>query len=184
MSNEGLDLPEIDIDLSGDDIGAWGGGGGPRLPIGTYTFDIVSAKQDVSKKNQPVAKIMFKVADEGEQLGVELEKSYSLQTQSLGRIKNLMIACGARLDKIRLGELVGARIIAEIIHTVGAPVVDAQGETKPGGTFCDVVKETAIEQPVAAAAPPPATNVKAKAAAAPAPAAQPNKNGAVASRRT
>lgn len=166
--SDGVNLPEIDIDLSSDEISAFGGGGGPILPIGMYTFDIVKAEQGQSKKQQPVAKVTFKVADEGEHFGVELTKSYSLQSQALGRIKNLMIAAGARLDKIRLGELVGARIIAEIMHTEGQGSVDAQGNVVPGRMLCDIVKEQAIEQQEAPPPPPPPAAKNAKAAAAPA----------------
>jgi hypothetical protein len=158
MSNDGVNLPEIDIDLSGDDVKAFGGGGGPILPIGTYTFDITAAEEGSSKKNQPVAKITFKVADEGEQNGVELSKSYSLQQKALGRIKNLMIAAGCRLDKIRLGELVGARIIADIVHTQGEGGVDAQGNVTEGRTFCDIVKEQAVASEEPPPPPPPAKN--------------------------
>lgn len=179
--SDGVSLPEIDIDLSGDDVKAFGGGGGPILPIGMYTFDITAAEQSTSKKNQPVAKVTFKVVDEGEHFGVELTKSYSLQTQALGRIKNLMIAANARLDKIRLGELVGARIIAEIIHTEGQGQVDAQGNVVPGRMLCDVVKEQAIEQQEAPPPPPPpAAKNTAKATA---PAGAPKGNGTAATRR-
>jgi len=142
----GVELPEIDINLEGDDIRPFGGGGGPILPPGTYTFDIVAAEQATSKSQQPVAKITFKVADEG--FGVELTKSYSLQQKALGRIKNLMIAAGARLDKIRLGELLGARIIADVIHTESQGQFDAQGNVLPGRTFCDIVKEQPIAREV------------------------------------
>lgn len=177
MSN-GVDLPEIDIDLSNPEIKEFGGGGGPILPVGTYTFDIKSAEQTTSKKQQPVAKVTFAVADEGEHYGVELTKSYSLQTQALGRIKNLMIAAGCRLDKIRLGELVGSRIIAEIVHTEAQGSVDAQGNVQPGRTLCDIVKEQAIATEEAPPPPPPpAAKNTAKAATPPA-----AKNGTAARR--
>ncbi len=175
---DGVNLPDIDIDLSSPDIKEFGGGGGPILPVGMYTFDIVKAEQGTSKKNQPTAKVTFKVGDEGEHFGVELTKSYSLQTQALGRIKNLMIAAGARLDKIRLGELIGARIIAEIMHTEGQGQVDAQGNVQPGRLLCDIVKETAIAQEEAPPPPPPA----AKTASKPAAAATKPANGAAARR--
>ena len=180
MSNEGLELPEIEIDLSGEDVRAWGGNSGPILPVGAYTFDISAAEQATSKKNQPVAKVTFKVADEGEFFGVELTKSYSLQKQALGRMKSLMLAAGCRLDKIRLGELVGSRIIAEIIHTAGQAQVDAEGNMQPGGTFCDVTNEQAVQAPEPAPSPPPAARGTTKAAASVA--AAPAKNGSVARR--
>lgn len=155
MSN-GVNLPEIDIDLSNPDLKEWGGGGGPKLPVGQYVFDITDAVQEQSSKNQPVVKVTFKVADEqSEHNGVELTKKYSLQTQALGRIKNLMMAAGCQLDKIRLGELIGARIIADIVHVEGQGKVDAQGNPQPGGTFCDIVKETAIAGAAEAEPPPP-----------------------------
>lgn len=179
--SDGVNLPEIDIDLSSDELRAFGGGGGPILPVGTYTFDISAVEQTTSKKNQPVAKVTFKVVDEGEHFGVELSKSYSLQTQALGRIKNLMIACNARLDKIRLGELLGARIIAEVIHTEGQGVVDAQGNVQPGRMLCDVVKEQAIAVEEPPPPPPPAAKNTAKAAATTPPAAK--GNGTTAARR-
>ncbi len=166
MSNDGVNLPEIDIDLSGDDVKAFGGGGGPILPVGQYTFEVSAAEQGTSKKNQPVAKITFKVVDDGEHFGVELNKSYSLQQQALGRIKNLMVAAGCRLDKIRLGELMGARIIADVVHTEGQGNVDAQGNVQPGRMLCDIVKETAIETAEEAPPPPPPPAAKAKTVAA------------------
>lgn len=167
MSNEAADLPEIDIDLSGEDVRAWGGESGPKLPIGKYTMDVVSAVQKPSKQNQPTIEVTFKVADEGEHNGVELTKKYSLQQKALGRIKSLMMACGASLDKIRPAELIGARILVDIVHTEGQGKVDAQGNVVPGGTFCDVINETAM------AAPEPAPVAKAPAkAATPPPAAK------------
>jgi hypothetical protein len=184
MSNEGLNLPEIDINLEGEDVRAWGGNSGPKLPIGTYTMDIVKAEQDVGKtSNQPVAVVTFRVADEGENNGVELTKKYSLQPKALGRMKNLMIACGARLDKIRLGELMGSRLLVDIVHVEGKGTVNAQGEPVPGGTFCDVTNETGIAAPEPAPAPPPAAKAAAAAKPAAAPAAAAKPNGAPAARR-
>jgi hypothetical protein len=175
MSNEGL---ELEINLEGEEIRAWGGQSGPKLPVGMYTFDIAEAVPEPSKKGNPALKVIFKVADEGEFFGVELTKKYSLLQQSLGRVKSLMIAAGARLDKVRTGDLIGARIIAEVIHTVGQGQVDAEGNVKEGGTYCDVTNE----QAVAAPEPVPATPPAGKKATAPAAAAQPTKNGSVARR--
>jgi hypothetical protein len=179
MSNEGMNLPEIDISLEGEDVRAWGGNAGPKLPVGTYTMDIVKAEQGVGKKSQqPTAEITFRVADEGEFNGVELTKKYSLQPKALGRIKNLMIACGARLDKIRLGELMGSRLLVDINHVEGQGQPDAQGNVQPGGIFCDVCNETAIAPPEPVAPPPPAAKAPPAKAAAPA-----KTNGAPAARR-
>ncbi len=182
MSNEGLNLPEIDINLEDESIRAWGGESGPKLPIGTYTMDITTAEQDTSKSNNPVVKVTFGVADEGEHYGVELTKSYSLQKQALGRIKSLMIAAGCRLDKIRPAELVGSRILVDIVHTQGVGKPDTNGEVKPGGLYCDVTNERAMQEPEPAPPPPPAAKGKAAAAVAAAPAAATTKNGSVARR--
>lgn len=176
--SDGVSLPEIDIDLT--DVKEFGGGGGPILPIGMYTFDITAAEQSTSKKQQPVAKVTFKVADEGEHYGVELTKSYSLQSQALGRIKNLMIAAGCRLDKIRLGELVGSRIIAEVAHTEAQGSVDAQGNVQAGRMLCDIVKEQAVQGAEAEPPPPPPPAAKAKTTA---PAAAATKGNGTAARR-
>jgi len=180
MSNEGfVDLPEINIDLTG--VNPWDGQQGPKLPPGMFTMDIVSAVQGSSKSTQqPVLEVTFKVADEGEYLGAELMKKYSLQQSALGRVASLMVACGARLDKIRPAELVGARLIVEITHVPGAGKVDAQGNVQPGGTFCEISKERAIEVAEQPVTPPPAAK---KAAAAAPPQAQTGpKNGSVARR--
>src|SRR5271154_3684857 len=100
MSNQGFEMPEIEVNLEG--VQAWGGESGPKLPVGDYTFDIKHAEQSPSKQGKPCIEVTFAVADEGVHYGVELKKKYSLSEKALGRIANLMMACGARLDKIRL----------------------------------------------------------------------------------
>jgi hypothetical protein len=180
-NNEGyVDLPEINIDLT--NVPAWDGQQGPKLPTGAYTMDIVSAVQGTSKSQQPVLEVTFKVADDGEHNGVELMKKYSLQQQALGRMSQLMVAAGARLDKIRPAELVGARIIVEITHVEGQGKVDAQGNVQPGGLFCEISKERAIEVAEQPVAQPPATRKAAAAPAAAPPASTATKNGSVARR--
>jgi hypothetical protein len=180
MSNEGfVDLPEINIDLT--TVNPWDGQQGPKLPIGAYTMDISSCAQGTSKANQPTLDVTFKVADEGEWNGAELKKKYSLQDKALGRVAALMVACGARLDKIRPAELLGARLIVEITHVEGQGKVDAQGNVQPGGIFCDVTKERAIEVAEQPVTPPPAAK-KAAAAAPPQAQGQAPKNGSVARR--
>jgi hypothetical protein len=194
MSEAGVNLPEIEIDLRDESITAFGGGGGPILPVGAYTMDVVSAEQGTSKKGGPTCKVTFKVADEGEFFGTELMKTYSLQTKpskeggtpAIGRFKNLMMAAGCQLDKIRLAELVGARVIVEITHEQGEGVLDAQGNMQPGKTYCNICNEkaVAVEEPAAAATPPPVAK-GGKAQPQPAAPAAPTatRNGAPAARR-
>lgn len=180
MSNQGTDLPDIDIDLRDDSYAAFGGGGGPRLPVGLYTMDVVNAEQGTSKKGGPTCKVTFRVADEGEHANVELTKTYSLQTKpskeggtpAIGRFKHLMMAAGCDLDKIRLSQLVGARVIVEIIHTEGEGKIDAQGNLQPGNIYCDIVNEKAIAVEAEEEPPPP-----------PPPAAKATRNGSPAARR-
>lgn len=158
--SEGVNVPEIDINLEDESVRAWGGQSGPVLPVGTYTMDITEAEQTTSKTNNPAVKVKFKVADEGEHLGVEMSKTYSLQAKALGRIKQLMIAANARLDKIRPSELIGARILVDITHVQGQAVVQADGSLKEGGTFCDITNETALAAPEPPPPPPPAAKAK------------------------
>ena len=181
-NNTGYEMPEIDLDLSGQK--AWGGEQGPKLPIGAYTMDVVNVEEVKSAKKQtPGVEVTFKVADEGLHFGTEIKKTYYLSEKALGRITNLMVACGARLDKIRLGDLMGARIIVEIVHVPGQAQLDAQGNMVAStNLYCDITREQAIAAPEPAPAPPPAAR---KAALAPAPAAQQapvTKNGSVARR--
>lgn len=180
MSNNGLNLPDIDIDLRGvESFG--GGGGGPKLPVGAYTMDISNIEQTTSKKGNSQLKITFKVADEGEFFGVEVFNWYSLKAEpsepgkkaAIGRLAHLMMAAGCDLDKIRTSQLMGARVIVDIIHEAGEGKLDAQGNMQPGGMFTKVVNEKAIQVEADEPPPPPPPAARKPVAAAAAPA----KNG-------
>jgi hypothetical protein len=169
------------IDLSDDEaFPAFGGGpGGPKLPIGTYTMDVVNAEQKTNKKGGSNAVVTFKVADDGEYYGVEVTKWYSLNTKpskeggtpAIGRFKKLLREGGAPLQAGSMPELIagaiGCRVIVEIVHTQGQDQHDAQGNVKPGGIFCDVTNEKAIQVEEAEPPPPPPAAKKAAAPAAP-----------------
>lgn len=167
MSSNGLNLPVINIDLRNQT--AWGGGGGgPRLPIGTYTMDIAHAEQGQSKKGGPTVVVTFRVADEGQYYGTDLKKTYSLNTQAsrpggvaaIGRFTNLMMAAGCDLDRIDLGQLVGSRVIVDIIHEEGQPTFDAQGNPQQGKIYCNVCNESPVQVEEEPTPPPPATKTK------------------------
>lgn len=171
MSGEAVDF-ELQMDLSGDDIGAWGGESGPPLPPGVYDFLLAEVEQGTSQAKQPVLKVTFEVLNEGELLGKTMRKSYSLQAQSLGRVKNLMMACGARLDAIRRSELIGKQIVAEVTHRQGDPSPMPDGSVQEGKMFGDIINERSPEgdeaQPepakeAAKPAPPPPAPPAAKA---------------------
>jgi hypothetical protein len=169
------------IDLSDDEaFPAFGGGpGGPKLPIGTYTMDVVNSEQKTNKKGGSNAVVTFKVADDGEFYGVEVTKWYSLNTKpskeggtpAIGRFKRLLREGGAPLQAASMPELIagaiGCRVIVEIVHTQSPDVHDAQGNVKPGGIFCDVTNEKAIQVEEAEPPPPPPAAKKTVAAAAP-----------------
>lgn len=159
---------ELQLDLS--EVDAWGGETGPRVPPGIYDLEITSAEQSQSTKQQPVIKVEFTVLNEGESNGLTILKSYSLQQKALGRIKNLLMACGARLDGIRSSELLGRQIVAEVVHVQGDAQPMPDGSVKEGKMFTDVMNERAPEgveetkpEPAKAApkaATPPPTNAK------------------------
>lgn len=164
MSNQGVNLPDIDIDLRDDSISAFGGGGGgPRLPVGEYTTEISNVEQTTTKKGAAQLKITFKVIDEGEFFGVEVFNWYSLQTKpsreggtpAIGRLKHLMMQVGCDLDKIRPAQLVGGRVIVGIIHQEGEAKMDAQGNLTPGQVYAKVVNEKALAVEEEAPPPPP-----------------------------
>jgi hypothetical protein len=96
-----------------------------------------------------------------------------------------MMAAGCQLDKIRLAELVGARVIVEITHEQSEGAIDAQGNMQPGRTYCNICNEKAVAVEEPAPTPPPAAKGgKAQpqpAATAAAPTS--TRNGAPAARR-
>jgi len=143
---------EVQIDLT--DVQEFGGGGGPQLPPGEYVFDIVAAAQDTSKTGNPVWKVEFVVA-EGDQAGKKLVNSYSLQSQALGRVKQLALAIGAPLNVIRTADYVGARLRASITHDPAPAQVGADGMPMAPRIFAKISNERAYETQEEAPPPPP-----------------------------
>jgi len=155
----------VQIDLS--DVQEFGGGGGPQLDPGEYVFDIESAKSDTSKSQQPVWKVGFVVA-EGEHAGKKMINSYSLQSQALGRVKQLALAIGADLSKLDAAQYVGARLRATVIHRTGDAQLGPDGNPLPARTFANIANERPYEDAAAQpAAPPPPVTRGAKNGAAP-----------------
>jgi hypothetical protein len=158
---------EIQIDLT--NVQEFGGsGGGPSLPAGEYVFDVVEAKQDTSKAGNSMIVTTFAVVEslsgDPTVVGKQITGWYTLKDgKGLGRIKNLMMACGARLDAIRASELIGGRIYATVIHEEGQVQVDQEGNPQPASVFAKVCNERALEaaEPAPAPTPPPVTRGKA-----------------------
>lgn len=155
---------EIAEDLTSVQEFAGDGGGAPALPPGEFVFDVVHLVQGTSKTNNPKIEVTFEVV-EGEYNGVRLTNNYSLQPQAIGRLKKLMMACGAQLDKIRSSELLGARIRATVVHNEGALKLNPDGTTMPPRVFANIANERPLEEakPAAAVAPPPPVTRKATA---------------------
>jgi hypothetical protein len=157
---------EIAEDLSGVQEFAGDGGGAPALPPGEFVFDVVHLTQGTSKTNNAKIEVTFEVA-EGEYQGVRVTNNYSLQPQAIGRLKKLMLACGAQLDKIRSSEILGARVRATIVHNEGKLMTNVDGSPKLGldglpiapRVFANIANERPLEEAktVEAAPPPPVT---------------------------
>ena len=147
---------EVPVDLG--EVRAWDGEGGDPAPAGDWQLDIVNVKNEPSKNNHPMVTVTFEIvanADGSEApadaIGQKAYQNYMLDNATgLGRLKQLMLACGASMDKIRGSELMGQRIRATIVHKLGDPIVDQDGNTKPPKTFANVQNEQPIEAPAAA----------------------------------
>lgn len=166
MSGQNHADVEIDIDLT--NVDAWGGESRPLVPPGDYKLVVVKAESKTSSGNNPMVVVEFEVAEGEELAGAKAWNNYVLSTSAgQGRLKALMIACGAQLDKIRLGELEGATIRASIVHTEGPPSIDANGNPRPAKTFANICNELPLEDAPAQAAPPQRPPVQNKAGAKP-----------------
>lgn len=164
----------FEIDQSTEDVKEFDGQNfGPNVPPGEYILSIVGLEQDTSKAGNPMIVVEFSVAD-GDYAGQTLKGWYTLTDKAMGRIKKLQMACGARLDKIRSEELMGATLRATVVHEPGkpqfnpdgTPKADANGVPYPPSIFCKVLNERPVEEPKQEAAPPPPVTRKTNAAPA------------------
>lgn len=164
------------------------GGGFSLVPPGKYIVEVDNVQQKTAKSsNNPMVTVTFKVSEGQEddeaakQTGRLIFNNYSLSEKAIGRLKNLMMACGAPLDKFRASAIMGAKIRAEVIHSQGKDDVGPDGKAREGGTFANIVNEKPLDEAPAEAAPPPppaakaATNGKATTAT---PASKPPAAGA------
>lgn len=179
MAQEFADF-EVDVDLTDTPIMT---GEFSLCPAGEYDFDVVEVIQKPSSKNNQMIVITAQVVEGQENAGQRVWANYVLVPQSLGRLKALMVACGAPLDKFRASNIMGARFHGTVVHTLGEAQIGADGVPKEPRTFANLQNEVPIAEaePVAKApaATPPIARPGAKAAA---PATKPA-NGAGAPRR-
>lgn len=143
MSNEN-EFADFEVEQDFNDIKPMEGGNYPLVPVGDYTFDIENVIQKPSSNNNPMVVVTFVVA-EGEFQGAKVWGNYPLVKQSLGRLKQLMVACNANLDKFRAAEIMGARIRGTIVHSEGQVQVGPDGNPLPVRTFANISNEQPLE---------------------------------------
>lgn len=166
------EFADFDLDINLTDVQAFGGGGGgPSVPPGVYSLTVLDIEQKSSRSGNPTLRVTFEVADEGQFQKARLVKSYSLQPQALGRLKQLMLAAGASLDRVRASELLGATIEATVVHTEMAGQPQPDGTISAGRVMADVTQEKPLAGAEAPPPPPPPVTKAAKPAAKAAPVA-------------
>jgi len=167
----------VDFEIDGDfqNTKEFGGGDFPLLPISdNYIFEVSNLEQKPASTGTPMVVATFVVAEgqEDEELakytGQKAWGNYPLTEKALGRLKNLMMACGAPLDKFRASACLGAKIRASIIHSQGSTDPGPDGKPRVARTFANIVNEKPFDAGKQEAAPPPppppvtkATNSKA-----------------------
>lgn len=172
----------VDFELEGLDIEnakEFGGGGFYLVPPNHYLFEVTNVVQENSKSsNQPMV-VVYATIIEGQETdeaaketGQIVRNNYSLSPKAIGRLKQLMIACGAPLDKFRAGAIFGAKFRADVVHSQGDPDVGPDGQPREAKTFANLANEKPLggDAPVEAAPPPPVTKSKPAAPAAAKPA--------------
>lgn len=186
------DAPEfVDFEVDGDfEAAKEFGGGFSNVPPGKYILDIDNIQQKTFSSNNAGFVVTFKVSEGQEndeaakQTGRLLFGNYVLTDKALGRVKQLMIACGAPLDKFRASACMGAKIRAEVIHNEGKPDVGPDGQPRDAKTFANVINEMPLDATPAQDEAPPPPPPSTKKAAATTPAANGKAPAAGAARRT
>lgn len=152
MAQEFADF-EVEYDFNQTE--AWSGEQRPAVPVGDYLVTVAEIEQKTGN-GKPMISVTFEIA-EGEHTGSKVWNNYMLGTKpGLSRLKSLMVACGASLDKFKASECLGAQILISVSHTQGDAKIDAQGNSTPGKTFVNAYNERALETTSKAEpAPPP-----------------------------
>jgi len=135
------------------------------LPAGEYVADITHLEQKPSSTNNPMMVATFQVAEAEAQdndlaracAGQKVWANYSLLQQSQGRIKTLMVACGANLSRFVASEILNSRIRITVVHTLGDQRTDESGNPLPRKVFANPQNERPLDdgsEQVAAPTPP------------------------------
>jgi hypothetical protein len=189
---------DFEVEADFEKIQEFGGGGYSLIPEGDFIFEVVHLEQEVSKNNNQMV-VVYSAVCEGQetdeaakQTGEEARSNYVLTEKAMGRLKQLMIACGAPLDKFRASAIMGAKYRGTIVHSTAEGEAGPDGQPKEGKTYANVTNERPLESGETEAAPPPPP-IAAKKATAPAakptapaakpPAAKPTGNSAGQPRR-
>jgi hypothetical protein len=180
MATEQQEFVDFEIEADFENIKEFGGRGFPLLPVNDYIFEVEHVEQKPSSKNTPMVVVTSKVAEGQEDdeaakyTGQKVWANYPLTDKAMGRLKNIMIACGAPLDKFRASALMGAKYRASIVHNQGDATPGPDGQPREARMFANLCNERPLETIEAAAPPPPppatkkATATTTKPAAAPA----------------
>lgn len=162
MAQEFTDF-EVAVDLADENVKAWGGEQSDPPDVGDYEFIVDNVEQVASKEKQtPMIKVKFLVDSEGPFKGFPVWNNYALTQKALGRLKQLQVATGGRLDKFVASELLGARLAGTVIHSMGQGGADANGNVLAPRVFANLINERPIEgEQAAAPAPAPAPPIKA-----------------------
>ena len=124
---------------------AWDGTERPLVPPGDYNLEIISFERKDASTGTPMIEVIFAVADEGESKGMWVYNNYPLTENAKGRMKSLMVAAGASLNKIDSSEFIGATILGTVVHTEGKAVIGNDGQPKPARTFANVQNERPVQ---------------------------------------
>jgi hypothetical protein len=172
---EAPEFVDFEVEADFENTDAWGGGY-QLVPPGKYILEVKNIQQGSSKANNPKITVTYEVCEGQEtdeaakQTGRIVFNTYSLLEQSLGRLKQFMIACGAPLDKFRAGACMGAKIRGTVTHSQGNADVGPDGQPREAKTFANVSNELPLDagdgdaQDDAPPPPPPVTKAKTTAA--------------------
>ena len=171
---EQQEFVDFEFEADFENIKEFGGGAFPLLPLGSYIFEVEHVEQKPSSKNTPMVVVTSKVAEgqdndeAAKYTGQKAWGNYPLTEKAMGRIKNLMMACGAPLDKFRASALLGAKYRADIVHNQGDATPGPDGQPREARTFANIANERPLETVEAAPSPPPPVAKKGAAATKPA----------------
>lgn len=163
MAQNEQEFTDFELEVNVENLQAWDGEARPPLPIGEYKVKVTHVKHQLSKEKQtPMIAVTFEVI-EGDQTGGKVFNNYNIGNDTgLGRLKQLMVACGTRLDKFVASEVLGAELMLNVDHEIVQGAPDANGNPGKERTYARISHERAIESKKATtSAPaqrPPVTN--------------------------